>query len=158
MTAGAAPAAVPGQTHPGWAFSHVDAVRFGDLDAMRHLNNVAFLQFFESARIAYITTVVPSHRPTEPEGDWGLIFAECHINYRSPAFFAETIRTHVRPARLRRSSVRIEFLMTSEADGRVLAEGWDALVGYDYVAGAACPLPEVLTATLRAQGAQDDDG
>ncbi len=137
----------------GWAFTHADHVRFGDLDAMRHLNNVAFLQFFESARIAYITTVIPSHRPTEPEDDWGLIFAECHINYRAPAFFDEEIRTHVRPSHLRRSSVRIEFLMTSGGDGRVLAEGWGALVGYDYVAGAACPLPDVLVTALERDGA-----
>lgn len=153
MSTGAAPAATPGRTLPGWPFSHVDAVRFGDLDAMRHLNNVAFLQFFESARIAYITAIVPSHRPTEPEGDWGLIFAECHINYRAPAFFAEEIRTHVRASQLRRSSVRMEFRMTSDRDGRLLAEGWGALVGYDYVAGAPCPLPDTLTAILREQGA-----
>ena len=138
----------------GWAFTHADQVRFGDLDAMRHLNNVAFLQFFESARIAYITTVIPSHRPTEPEDDWGLIFAECHINYRAPAFFNEEIRTHVRPSNLRRSSVRIEFRMESGGDGRLLAEGWGALVGYDYGAGGACPLPEVLVSALEADGAQ----
>jgi acyl-CoA thioester hydrolase len=138
-------------TLDGWAFSHVDRVRFGDLDAMRHLNNVAFLSFFESARIAYVTSLVPSHRPTEPESDWGLIFAECHINYRAPAFFDEAIRTHVRPAQLRRSSFRIEFAMHGEADGRLLAEGWGALVGYDYVAGRACPLPESLTSVLERQ-------
>ena len=146
---------VPDGTLAGWAFSHVDAVRFGDLDAMRHLNNVAFLQFFESARIAYITTMVPSHRPTEPEGDWGLIFAECHINYRAPAFFPEELRTHVRPAQLRRSSFRMEFCITAERDGRLLAQGWGALVGYDYTASAACPLPDTLTAVLREQGAGD---
>ena len=49
-----------------WPFSFVDRVRFGDLDAMRHLNNVEFLRFFETARIAYITELVPS-RPAEPE-------------------------------------------------------------------------------------------
>lgn len=141
----------------GWAFTHADQVRFGDLDAMRHLNNVAFLQFFESARIAYITGIVPSHRPTEPEDDWGLIFAECHINYRAPAFFDEPIRTHVRPTHLRRSSVRIAFLMTSDTDGRVLAEGWGALVGYDYVAGRSCPLPATLTDVLLAAGAERED-
>jgi acyl-CoA thioester hydrolase len=141
----------------GWAFAYTDRVRFGDLDAMRHLNNVAFLQFFESARIAYITTVIPSHRPAEPEGDWGLIFAECHINYRAPAFFDEEIRTHVRPSRLRRSSVRIEFLMESAGDGRLLAEGWGALVGYDYLAGAACPLPAILVTALERDGAARED-
>lgn len=141
----------------GWAFAYADRVRFGDLDAMRHLNNVAFLQFFESARIAYITSLIPSHRPAEPEGDWGLIFAECHISYRAPAFFDEQIRTHVRPSHLRRSSVRLEFLMESETDGRLLAEGWGALVGYDYVAGRSCPLPGELVVALRDHGAERAD-
>lgn len=153
MSPDAAAAVTPGSTLPGWAFSFVDAVRFGDLDAMRHLNNVAFLQFFESARIAYITSIVPSHRPTEPESDWGLIFAECHIAYRAPAFFADEIRTHLRPSELRRSSFRMEFLMTSERDGRLLAEGWGAMVGYDYAKGAARPLPDVLTRVLVEQEA-----
>ena len=35
----------------------------------------------------------------------------------------------------------------------MLAEGWGALVGYDYVAGAACPLPDVLVAALERDGA-----
>jgi acyl-CoA thioester hydrolase len=47
--------------------------------------------------------------------------------------------------------VRIEFRMTSDGDGRLLAEGWGALVGYDYTAGRACPLPATLTGPLRAQ-------
>ena len=151
----AAQPATPGATLPGWPFSFVDRVRFGDLDAMRHLNNVEFLRFFETARIAYIRALVPSHQPAEPEGDWGLIFAECHINYRSPAFFDEEIRTHVRPAQLRRSSLRIEFRMTSEGDGRLLAEGWGALVGYDYSAGTAAPLPHVLRQIMLEQGAAE---
>ncbi len=146
-----------GATREGWPFAYLDRVRFGDLDAMRHLNNVEFLRFFETARIAYITSIIPSHRPAEPEGDWGLIFAECHINYRAPAFFDEQIRTHVRPSHLRRSSVRMEFLMESERDGRMLAEGWGALVGYDYVAGRSCPLPDDVADVLRSQGAGRDD-
>ena len=146
-----------GSTREGWPFAYLDRVRFGDLDAMRHLNNVEFLRFFETARIAYIRSIVPSHQPAEPEGDWGLIFAECHINYRSPAFFDEQIRTHVRPSHLRRSSVRMEFLMESEQDGRTLAEGWGALVGYDYVAGRSCPLPGDVADVLRSQGAERAD-
>ena len=143
-----------GPAREGWPFAYVDRVRFGDLDAMRHLNNVEFLRFFETARIAYVTRLIPSHRPAEPEGDWGLIFAECHINYRAPAFFDEQIRTHVRPSQLRRSSVRMEFLMESVDDRRLLAEGWGALVGYDYVSGRPCALPDHVAAALREQGAE----
>lgn len=141
------------ETPEDWPFSYVDRVRFGDLDAMRHLNNVAFLQFFESARIAYISRVAPSHDPANPD-DFGLIFAECHIAYRAPAFYDEEIRTAIRPAEVKRSSFRVEFRMTSERDGRLLADGWGALVGYDYAAGRATPLPDALEQALReASGA-----
>jgi acyl-CoA thioester hydrolase len=124
-----------------WPFTHSDRVRFGDLDAMGHLNNVAFLQFFESARIAFLKELIPEHDPTDPS-DFGLIFAECKINYRSPAFFEEDIATRVRPSTLARSSFRVEFEMRSERDDRLLAEGYGVLVGYDYAGGKAAALPE----------------
>jgi acyl-CoA thioester hydrolase len=130
-----------------WPFTHSDRVRFGDLDAMGHLNNVAFLQFFESARIAFLKSLIPEHNPADPS-DFGLIFAECKINYRSPAFFDEDIATSVRPSTIARSSFRIEFEMRSEADQRVLAEGYGVLVGYRYSEGKSTPLPDRVKAAL----------
>ncbi len=124
---------------------------------MRHLNNVAFLQFFESARIGFITELLPDHDPAHPESDFGLIFAECHIAYRSPAFYEEEVVTRIRPAQLQRSSFRALFRMESGRDGRLLAEGWGALVGYDYATSTATPLPGRLTAALRAEGATEED-
>lgn len=140
------------------SFVHRDRVRFGDLDAMRHLNNVAFLGFFESARIAYITELLPSHDAAHPEGDFGLIFAECQIAYRAPAFYDEELITTVWPTALRRSSFRLSFRIEAGKDGRLLAEGWGALVGYDYPAGTATPLPEKLKEALRAEGAGEEEG
>jgi acyl-CoA thioesterase FadM len=136
----------------GWPFSMTDTVRYSDLDANRHLNNVVFLQFFEDARIAYVRALAPEHDPTDP-GDFGVIFAEAHVSYRAPAFYEEEIRTWIRPFALRRSS----FRMVAEGDGRLLAEGWGALVGYDYAAGHAVPLPAGLVAALREAGAADVD-
>jgi acyl-CoA thioester hydrolase len=141
--------------HDGWPFTHTDRVRFGDLDAMGHLNNVAFLQFFESARIAYLGKLAPTHNPTDPS-DFGLIFAECKVNYRSPGYFDEQIRTHVRPAGVARSSFRIDFEMRADPDARLLAEGYGVLVGYDYGAGRARPLPHALREALRDEGAHDE--
>jgi acyl-CoA thioester hydrolase len=129
------------EVRAGWPFSTVQRVRFGDLDAMQHMNNVEFLRFFETARIDYIRTVLPDHVPTSGQA-FGFIFAECHIRYRSPAYFDDLIRTWIRPAEMRRSSVRIEFEMVAEGDGRVVADGWGALVGYDYAAERARPLPD----------------
>jgi acyl-CoA thioesterase FadM len=40
-----------------WAYTHTERIRFGDLDAMRHLNNVVFLRYFETARINYLNSM-----------------------------------------------------------------------------------------------------
>jgi acyl-CoA thioester hydrolase len=135
---------------PRSAFSLVQRVRFGDLDAMQHMNNVEFLRFFETARIDYLMSVLPEHDPGSRHR-FGFIFAECHIAYRSPAHFNEEIRTSVWPTELRRSSIRLEFSMTSEAGGRLLAEGYGVLVGYDYAAGEARPVPDELRRRLEPE-------
>ena len=122
-------------------FSMVQRVRFGDLDAMQHMNNVEFLRFFETARIDFFSTVLPDHLPGN-RGGFGFIFAECHISYRAPAFFNDEIRTWVWPAEIKRSSLRLGFEMRVESDDRLVADGWGTLVGYDYEAGRAQAIPD----------------
>jgi acyl-CoA thioester hydrolase len=131
----------------GEPFSIVERVRFGDLDAMQHMNNVEFLRYFETARIAYIQSLFPEHRPTRRQ-EFGFIFAECHIAYRSPAFFGEEIRTAIRPGELKRSSLRLDFEMREVSQERLVADGYGVLVGYDYAAGKAQPLPPAVERRL----------
>ena len=135
----------------GWAYCHVDRIRFGDVDAMRHLNNVAALGFFEDARVQYLTQLI-GNDPTTRRG-FGLIFAELRVNYRAPAFYDEEIRTCVRPAEVARSSVRLAFEMHAVSDERLVAEGYGVVVGYDYAAGRATPLPAAFRDALLAGAA-----
>jgi acyl-CoA thioester hydrolase len=129
---------------------HTERVRFGDLDAMRHLNNVVFLRYFETARIAYLQELVPTHDPANPERDtFGLIFAECHINYRSPVLFDEEVAVACTIGTVRRSSFRVEFEMRVGA--RLVAEGYGVLVGFDYAQQAAAQLPDDLRERLEAE-------
>jgi acyl-CoA thioester hydrolase len=130
-----------------WPFSMVQRVRFGDLDAMQHMNNVEFLRFFETARIDYIREVVPEHAPTS-RNRFGFIFAECQIAYRAPAHFGDEIRTFIRPSELKRSSLKLAFQMRRERDDTLLAEGYGVLVGYDYEESRAMPVPDELRERL----------
>lgn len=132
------------------SYVHTERVRFGDLDAMRHLNNVVFLRYFETARIAYLREIVPSHDPANPEADaFGLIFAECHINYRSPVVFDEVVDVKCSIGNVKRSSFRVEFEM--RVGTRLAAEGYGVLVGFDYTSQQASPLPDALRETLAAE-------
>ena len=92
-------------------FVHTERVRFGDLDAMRHLNNVVFLRYFETARIGYLNSLSESHDPVNRENGFGFIFASCHIDYRSPGHFDEEVAIRVRPAEVGTKSLKLEFDM-----------------------------------------------
>ncbi len=130
-------------------FIHRERVRFGDLDAMRHLNNVVYLRYFESARIAYMSELSPQHSPSNPErGSYGLIFAEGHINYRSPVEFDEEVEVRCTIAEVRRSAFRMNFEM--HVGERLAAEGYGWLVGFDYAEQKAIRLPDELRAALDA--------
>ena len=127
--------------------THIERVRFGDLDAMRHLNNVVFLRYFETARIAFIRQLLPQHDPARPESEsFGLIFAECHINYRSPVYFDEEVAVECSIGEVRRSAFQVAFTM--RVGERVAADGYGWLVGFDYGAEKASPLPDSFREVL----------
>jgi acyl-CoA thioester hydrolase len=137
---------------PDWAFVHRERVRFGDLDANRHLNNVVFLRYFETARIMYIRSLLPEHDPTDAEHDrFGVIFAECHINYRAPGSYDDEVDIRIAHDQVKRSSFRVIFEM--RVGDRLLAEGYGILVGYDYVNQHAAPLPDDVRSLLESEAA-----
>jgi acyl-CoA thioester hydrolase len=130
---------------------HHERVRFGDLDAMRHLNNVVFLRYFETARIAFMGALLPAHDPTSPETDeTGVIFAECHINYRSPVHYDEEVEIRCAIGEIRRSAFQVTFRMT--VGERLAAEGYGWLVAFDYATQRARTLPDSLREALVSAG------
>jgi acyl-CoA thioester hydrolase len=131
---------------------HRERVRFGDLDANRHLNNVVYLRYFETARIAFMRELWPAHDPTKAGGEQlGMIFAECHINYRSPVAFDEEVAISCWIGEVRRSACEVRFDM--KVGERMAAEGWGWLVGFDYATQRAARLPDALREAFAAAAA-----
>jgi acyl-CoA thioester hydrolase len=114
---------------------------------MKHLNNVVFLRYFETARINYLNDLMESHDPVNRADGFGFIFASCQIDYRSPAHFDEEVSIRVRPAAVGTKSLKLEFEMA--VGERLIAEGHGILVGYDYDSGQTVPLPDALKERLR---------
>jgi acyl-CoA thioester hydrolase len=134
-----------------WPFSHFDEVRFADLDTQGHLNNVAFLVFVESARMAYAASIVGEHPELRPSATFSYMVVEVKISYRSPGEFRELIETALRPSSVGRSSFHTDFEM--RAGERLLAEGYSVMVTYDPIAGQGVPVPAPLRERLIADGA-----
>jgi acyl-CoA thioester hydrolase len=140
---------VPGVTDSAVRFRHVDRVRFADLDAMRHLNNVAFLTFVESARVAWVTELLTGYSP-EHRDEFGMITAEATITYRSPAYYDEEIHTWLRADHVGTKSLRMAFEMRAAPDDRLLADGSFVLVGFAYARNETVALPDELRDALLA--------
>ena len=138
-------------SEPRWAFTHSDDIRFGDLDSMGHLNNVAFLVLLESARVAYALSLDPDRDPVRPSG-YGTVVAEVKLAYRSPGMFGERVDTRLRPEELGRTSLRIAAEM--RVGDRLLADGYTVMVLVDPATTRPMPLPEHLRERLIADGAR----
>jgi acyl-CoA thioester hydrolase len=129
-------------------FVHQEPVRWGDLDALRHLNNVVFQGYFESAWIAY----------RQELGLWGdpfspafvpLVMAQFLINYRAPVGFDDMVEVALTVRDVGRSSFRTEFKMS--VGDRLCADGHGVYVGFDLETQRSAPLPDEFRKKLEAE-------
>jgi acyl-CoA thioester hydrolase len=113
-------------------------VQWGDMDALRHVNNVVYLRWFEAARIAYFekTAVLAGD-----SGAVGPILASQTCRYKAPLTYPDTVRVGTRIADLGEDRFTMLFAIASERLGRIAAEGEGLVVSYDYTALKKAPLP-----------------
>ena len=120
------------------------AVRFSDVDAYRHVNNVKYFEYFQEARIALISSLSGVPDEAGETGDLGVVVAQVDVDYRTPLFFREApyaVETWV--SRVGRSSFVIDGHIR---DGdQVLSAARVVMVAFD----AATQRPRPLTETQR---------
>lgn len=128
-------------------------VRFGDTDAMVHVNNAVYLTYCEMGRIGYWSEVTGEAMALGHEGAESIILAEARITYRAPVFYGETVTVQTRASRVGRSSLTLEHRMLAAMPGdtpRLVAVSESVVVRYDYAEGRPVPLPDVFVAAIEA--------
>lgn len=121
-------------------------IRYGDIDAQRHLNNVAYFAFMEHARVAYLVEL----------GLWsgddfdaiGMILADASCCFISPAYLGETVTVWTRVTRLSHKSFHVEYLLETERGP--IATGHSVQVCYDYRQRRSLPIPEAWREAMLA--------
>jgi acyl-CoA thioester hydrolase len=112
-------------------------VPYGDIDAMGHLNNVAYLRYFEWARQKYWLGM----RDSTDYMDLDFVVAHIEIDYRASARMGDRLDLEIHVSRLGRSSFDFSYRVTT-ADGTLVAEGRTTQVAYDWTARRSIPLSE----------------
>ena len=123
-------------------------VAWGEMDAFQHVNNIVYLRYAESARIAYLEQAGLSE---SMEGTGiGPILASINCRYLFPVTYPDTVRVGTRVTEIGADRFTVHFRIVSARHGRVAAQGDSVIVSYDYRTGSKVPLPEGMRAAILA--------
>jgi acyl-CoA thioester hydrolase len=120
---------------PEGVVTHVEPVRFRDLDPMGHVNNAVFLTYLEQARNAFF----------EQQGlsiaiaDMNMVVARVEIDFRAPVRLGQEVEVAVRATRFGTKSFDLDYELT--VDGEIVAEAKTVQVAYDYGRGEPIAIP-----------------
>jgi acyl-CoA thioester hydrolase len=120
-------------------------VRWSDVDAYRHVNNVKYIEYFQEARIRYMMRL---HQDGDSFGS--MVIARMDVDYRRPILFRlAPYQVHSWISEVGQTS----FVVAAEIrDGdQVLASGRVVAVGFDRQAQQAAPLTRDHRARLVEQ-------
>ena len=112
-------------------------VPYGDIDAMGHLNNVAYLRYLEYARQKYWLAL----RGSMDFLDIDFVVARSEIDYRSSAHMGEELEIEIHVSRMGNSSFDFSYVVRGP-EGRLVAEAKTTQVCYDWRARRKVPLGE----------------
>ena len=73
---------------------HVEkiAIRWGDMDAMGHVNNTMYFRYMEQARIAWFEALVPS---AQAWGEISIVIVNASCNFKKPINYPGTVEVKV---------------------------------------------------------------
>ncbi len=118
-------------------------VRWGDMDAYRHVNNTIYFRYFEQARVEWLEqsgSTVSLENPVAPV----IINASC--TFLIPVNYPATVVVRMYLGEPGRSSVMTWYELGVEGDDRLYAEGAAKVVWMDPATGKSVPLPDDVRA------------
>jgi len=129
-------------------FSHwvQETVRWGDMDAMGHVNNAVYFVYCESARISFFKAV--DLRRHNQDGRFGPALATAACNFRQQVHHPATLDVGLKVAKVGTKSFTLEYAMFRSGEDQPVADGSSVVVWVDYEAGTSAPLPDALKQAL----------
>jgi acyl-CoA thioester hydrolase len=121
-------------------------VAWGEMDAFRHVNNIVYFRYFETARIEYLRRV--GFGGEREEDGIGPIMANVQCRFRRPVTFPDTVTVGARVPEVGEDRFTMDYRLVSRALGDVAADGSGVVVAYDYRALRKATLPAAVRAEI----------
>ena len=128
-------------THRKFKLVHTEIVpiRWGDMDAMGHVNNTIYFRYMEIARISWFESLGVRGGPT----GHGPVIVNASCSFMKQLVYPGNVEVKVFAGEPGRSSFQTWLEMRPSYDPGVLyAEGGGKVVWVDFPKGKSMPLPE----------------
>lgn len=121
----------------GFRYIERFAVRFSEIDMLRHTNHVAYVRWAETIRCNYFADVLRE----DIKGERGIIAARLEVDYRAPLEFREAVAIGCRVARFGTKSFDTVYEIWSESKGTLAAALLLKAVAFNYTANRSFEIP-----------------
>lgn len=122
-------------------------IRWGDMDAMGHLNNASYFRYMETLRIDWLTGL--GHTPG-PGGE-GVVIVNAFCNFYRQLEYPGTVRLVLYASDPGRSSFETWVTMErTDQPGLIHAAGGATTIWVDFPRQKSMPLPDWLRALVSA--------
>lgn len=126
---------------------HVFALRWADMDALRHVNNTVYFRAIEEARMQIFGPLRPLFAPGT-----GVVLARAECDFLKPMIWPGNMEIVHRLERIGRSSLDCHILIRKEGDPDSLyARSRAVVVLSDLASGKSSPWSEALLEQLHQQ-------
>jgi len=116
-------------------------VRWGDMDALGHVNNTVYFRFAEQARIDWMTSLGFADIVEVEEGPV-IINASC--TFLKPISFPATVEVRTLIGKPGKSSLPTYYEMRCTGEDTLYAEGAAKIVWWNPKTGKSLPLPDSI--------------
>jgi acyl-CoA thioester hydrolase len=132
-------------THKKLVYQSTFPMRWGDMDAMGHLNNAMYFRYFETVRIDWLHGI--GARP-DPKGE-GFVIANAVCNFYKQLSFPCNIVAKLYVSDVARTTFETWITLALENEPDVIyAAGGSTTIWIDSIAKKAASLPEWMLKTL----------
>ena len=119
-------------------------IRWGDMDAMGHVNNTVYFRFMEQARISWFDALVPQ---AEAWKSTGIVIANASCNFKRPLNYPGTVEVNVYIGPPGGSSVATYYELVM--NGELYADGAAMVVFIDMEKQKPVRIPEKIRTLLQ---------
>jgi acyl-CoA thioester hydrolase len=124
-------------------------VRWGDMDALGHVNNTIYFRYAEQSRVEWLESV---DFILDADSEEAVVIVNASCTFLLPITYPATVEVRLYAGTPGRSSIPTYYEMRCVGDDTLYAEGAAKVVWFNPATGKSTALPERIRALVESEG------